>query len=117
MNQFLVVNPAAPLRNPHIFIGLMKASTEEDLKRTWDYILQEAPEQCAFVTFIKSDNTGQFIGFQDSGDGALAARDCYILACEMLRNKFARGNISLKLALYEDESRRVAKDYTFNLVD
>jgi hypothetical protein len=39
MNKFLVVNPAAPLRNPHIFISLMKASTEEDLKRTWDYIL------------------------------------------------------------------------------
>jgi len=80
-------------------------------------MLQAAPEQCAFITSIKSDTNGQFIGFQGSGDGALAARDCYLLAYEELREKFKQGDISLKLALYEDESRRVARDYKFDFVE
>lgn len=122
LKHFLVASPEARLRNPHIFIDLKaflitRKITEKDLQRTWKCILRVAPEQCAFVTSIKSDKNGQLIGFQGSGDGALAARDCYLLASGELREKFKHRNISLKLALYEDESRRVAMDYKFDFVE
>jgi hypothetical protein len=117
LKGLLVAAPATPLHNPYICIGIKRRSTEADLQHTWEYILQKAPFQSPFVTFIKSDGTGRFIGFQSSGDGALAARDCYLLAYGDPLDRVEYVNYSLNFATYRDESKRVAKDYTFDLSD